>query len=134
MKIYLFAANGQYIGQSTADESPLEPGVFVLPANATEIEPPEVGAGFVAMFNGAGWTIQVAPMIHDEAPKPPTEAEIRKAAIEIRLACIDGESVRPSREITASMAAGIEVPPFALEKLAKLEAEAHALRLEMRGL
>ncbi len=37
--IYLFNEKGFYIGQSFAQESPLEPGTYIKPINSTEIAP-----------------------------------------------------------------------------------------------
>ena len=68
------------------------------------------------------------------APKPPTAAAIRKAQVKGRLAQIDSESARPSREIAAALAAAKPAPAFAKNKLDTLEAEAAALRAELAGL
>lgn len=48
---------GEYLGLETAYESPLEPGVYLLPAHSTEAEPPEAGAGRVAVFADGAWTL-----------------------------------------------------------------------------
>ncbi|QJT10220.1 hypothetical protein [Oceanidesulfovibrio marinus] len=56
MQIYHYDRDtGAYLGPSLADESPLEPGVFILPAHATKIEPPETDSGDTAVWNGAAW-------------------------------------------------------------------------------
>ena len=39
-----------FTGASQADESPLEPGVYLIPAHATTIEPPAVADGKVARY------------------------------------------------------------------------------------
>ena len=39
-----------FTGASEADESPLEPGVYLIPAHATTIEPPAVADGKVARY------------------------------------------------------------------------------------
>ena len=39
-----------YTGASQADESPLEPGVYLIPAHATTIDPPAVADGKVARY------------------------------------------------------------------------------------
>jgi hypothetical protein len=46
-----------YLGSSDADESPLEPGVFLIPAHATEIEPPTCIECKIQVFNGSFWDI-----------------------------------------------------------------------------
>lgn len=58
MKIYNYHPEYKYyFGPSDADESPLEPGVFLIPAHATDIEPPECNLGEVQVFDGNSWNI-----------------------------------------------------------------------------
>lgn len=46
----------EFVGSSSAFESPLEPGVFLIPANATSIEPPaDIPANKVVIFNDNKW-------------------------------------------------------------------------------
>lgn len=40
-----------FTGASEADESPLEPGVYLIPAHATTIEPPAVADGKLARYD-----------------------------------------------------------------------------------
>lgn len=46
-----------YVGSDPADESPLEPGVYLIPAHATDIEPPDCPVGKLAAFNGVSWDL-----------------------------------------------------------------------------
>lgn len=75
MQIYHYShKTGEYIGTGVADESPLEPGVWLIPANATSIPPLQPLDGHIVMFRGDAWEyIPVTP----PPPEPePTEAEI----------------------------------------------------------
>lgn len=66
---------GIYLGSEEADESPLEPGIFHLPAYSTAIAPPSEQAGFVRVWNGNVWQQVAIPT----APEPPpiTEDQVR---------------------------------------------------------
>lgn len=57
MIVYSYSATtGEYTGSRTAQPSPLEPGAFLIPANATAVEPPTAEAGKAVTWNGAAWT------------------------------------------------------------------------------
>lgn len=45
----------EYLGVSFPDESPLEPGIFLIPANATITPPPIVPEGSFAVFENNIW-------------------------------------------------------------------------------
>ncbi len=59
---------GVFIGIDFAQESPLEPGIFLLPAGATFIEPPQA-EGMQAVWDGESWSAQEIPL----APEPEPE-------------------------------------------------------------
>lgn len=52
------AQTGEFISGCLADESPLEPGVFLLPAHATDVIPPATADRQVAVFFDGHWTAQ----------------------------------------------------------------------------
>lgn len=58
-----------------ADESPLEPGVYLVPANATTVAPPELGESEIAVFNNGAWQIEILPPPPPE-PEPGPEPEL----------------------------------------------------------
>lgn len=47
----------EYTGETTADPSPLEPGVWLLPAHAYFEKPPSTGLNEKAVMTDTGWTV-----------------------------------------------------------------------------
>ena len=47
----------EYLGTCAADPSPLEPGVWLHPANTTDQEPPETGENEAAVWDGSAWQV-----------------------------------------------------------------------------
>lgn len=69
MKIYHYDENGEYHGESEANESPLEPGVYLIPARATDQAPMVPAVGNRARFDGAAWVEEAIPV----PPAPPAK-------------------------------------------------------------
>ena len=68
-------ADGYFVGVTVADESPLEPGVFLLPAGAVDAPAPVIPEGKQAKWNGA-WVFEDIPQPEPEpAPTPPAPEE-----------------------------------------------------------
>lgn len=67
-KVYRYDEESYYIGEDIAFESPLEKGIFLIPASCTEIKPPDEKEGFKRKWNGISWD-------YEEIPKPPTPPE-----------------------------------------------------------
>jgi hypothetical protein len=70
-----------FVGFAIADESPLEPGVFLLPAGAVDAPVPIVPKGQQAKWNGA-WVFEDIPQPEPdpvEVPYEETYAEKRAA-------------------------------------------------------
>lgn len=56
--VYQYDRSGLYVGETVADESPLEPGVWMMPAMTVEVPPPaEYPAGTWPRWNGTEWTL-----------------------------------------------------------------------------
>jgi hypothetical protein len=67
MNIYHYIADtGIFYSEGVADESPLEPGVFLIPAHATTVAPPEATLPEIAVFRNEEWSVEVLP-----PPTPP---------------------------------------------------------------
>ena len=59
MKIYSYSkVNGEYTGEHDAQPSPLEPGKYLISANATVEQPPIAGQHEVAIFETSGWVLK----------------------------------------------------------------------------
>jgi hypothetical protein len=120
--VYQLDQKGAYLGETLAHESPLEPGVYLIPGGCVETAPPETKEGQVAVWDGV-WTLVNLP--EPEKPKEPTAEELtaqkvaaRKSEIFGLLDEIDRKSIRPMR-------AG------ETQRLAQLESQAAALRAEL---
>lgn len=67
------------MSSSLADESQLEDGVFLIPANATQLEPPLSGDGKIAVFSGDGWELVLPykePTPEQTPPPPPSRVPL----------------------------------------------------------
>ncbi len=72
-------AAGYFTGPVIADESPLEPGVYLVPGGAIDVPPPTVPAGKVALRQGSSWVF-VDPT--PQAPLPEGEPVTPAAQID----------------------------------------------------
>ena len=77
MQIFNYSPDtGEYLGASEARESPLEEGVFLVPANATKLVPPSPADNEIAVFDGDQWGL-VADLrgvtLYDTATKHPVK-------------------------------------------------------------
>lgn len=74
MKIYSYSPiDGSFTGVTDADESPLEKGVFLLPANATFQPPPKAKKGQTVVWRGDKWE---AVKLQEAQEKTQTKQEV----------------------------------------------------------
>jgi hypothetical protein len=73
-------AAGYFVGFATADESPLEPGVYLIPGGCIEAPAPTVPEGQRAKWNGA-WVFEDIPQPEPE-PEPVELTYAEKRAME----------------------------------------------------
>lgn len=60
---------GYFVGPVVADESPMEPGVFLIPGGAVDAPPPNIPAGKVALWQGWAWAFVLPPdEVQEENP------------------------------------------------------------------
>jgi hypothetical protein len=75
--VHQTADDGLYLGPVEADPSPMEPGVWLIPAGCVEAAPPPTAPGERARWTGAAWTVEPVP-----APDPtPRHADEARAAL-----------------------------------------------------
>lgn len=68
--VYQTGFDGVYVGQAVADESPLEPGVFLIPAGCVETPPPQIPAGMAARWVNGKWVLETIPVAPESPPEP----------------------------------------------------------------
>ena len=56
--VYEYDKTGLYTGETTAEPSPREEGVWLIPANATPLEPPVTGEHECAVFRNGRWSVR----------------------------------------------------------------------------
>lgn len=60
---------GVFLGEEIADISPLEPGVILIPANATTEAPPACETGQLQVFRNGQWFLEAIPQpVPDQKP------------------------------------------------------------------
>lgn len=75
MKVYHYSSTGVFIGEELADESPLEPGVYLIPAHATTIAPPADNPAYDRVFTGNSWAYVLKGVPTTSDPVPVTETQ-----------------------------------------------------------
>jgi hypothetical protein len=61
--------DGYYVGLTVADESPLEPGVFLIPGGCIDTKPPELTENTRYKWNNNKWVAEKI-IIQQETPEP----------------------------------------------------------------
>lgn len=73
--VYQTDQNGFFLGVVEADESPLESGVFLIPAGCVETPPPELPAGMAARWVNGKWVLETIPVAPESPPEPKPEPQ-----------------------------------------------------------
>lgn len=64
--------DGYFVGMTVADQSPLEEGVYLIPAGAVESDAPSIPDGQRAKWENEQWGFEAIPL-----PEPELEEEIQ---------------------------------------------------------
>lgn len=70
--------DGYFVAAVIADESPREPGVYLLPAGAVDVEPPVVPEGKRARYTGGTFVLEDMP-VPPPNPEPVEPSDLEKA-------------------------------------------------------
>ena len=97
--------SGDYIGESVCDESPLEPGAYLVPAHCTEIKPPEFNpethvCKFVGKIEEGSW--QVFPIEDAVQESDPLNFQPSKEEIE-EMVRIEKEALDRKKAVLAKL-------------------------------
>ena len=115
MKIYNYDDNGIFINEGIADESPLEPGVFLIPAGSTTVKPLERKDGFYIKFNSElnEFQYEEKPIEVKEADNELSEeelaAQLQEQANEEARAKLAGLDWKVIRELERLMLTGTDL-------------------------
>lgn len=100
---YRYNENKEYIGSEEMFKDPLESelqkkDIWLLPADCTLIEPPEVKEGFLIVWNGEAWEYKE----QEKEPEPyippePTDEELQSIARQVRNAYMESTQNRIDR-------------------------------------
>lgn len=85
-------SDGYFVGYTEADESPLEPGVYLLPARTVDVPVPALQDGYALRWDN-GWVFEVLPTPASEPesePYEPTYADLRAAEYPAMADYLDG--------------------------------------------
>ncbi len=65
-RVYNYDPMGFYSGSAIADRSPLESDVYLIPPQATLVEPPPAEDGKLPRWNGSQWQLVATQVGSDE--------------------------------------------------------------------
>lgn len=71
----------EYRGATQAPEDPKHPGRYLIPAFATEMEPPEPAENQKVIWDDTTWKLEDIPEPEPEPEPEPTEEELRQREI-----------------------------------------------------
>lgn len=71
--VYQYDVSGMFVGEVEADESPMEPGVFLIPARCVQVAPPEVSGDQWPRWDGDKWQVITVNPVSYQTQNDPVE-------------------------------------------------------------
>lgn len=146
--VYQLNEDGYLTGETVADESPLEQGVFLLPARCVEAAPPNQLAGCIRRYVSGKWVQE--PVSVEPVPVKTAEELLmeQRAAVQSKIDKLEQASMlnRGSRELelflmedraaTVASAKGVPIESILMAnvyygKLKALDTEIELLRMSL---
>mgnify|MGYP003653859324 FL=1 len=69
MNVYQTDLDGVYVGDTTADQDPLDSTNWLIPAGCVETAPPTITDSQFAKWNGTEWVVEDIPVVEPD-PEP----------------------------------------------------------------
>ncbi len=138
MKAYQYdSETKKYIGEIERQIDPLESqaqgkDIYLMPADSTDIVPPEAKDGYDIVFNGADWEYKEIPKEPEPEPYEPTELEKKYKELwetEQKLRALDYIGVK-----IATGRATIEEYADEIAEMSRLADKVNQLRAEIKEL
>jgi len=80
MNVYQTDINGVYVGNTVADQDPLDRTNWLIPAGCVQSEPPTITDKQFAKWDGAKWSVETIPVVEpDPEPEPLSPAQTVRA-------------------------------------------------------
>ena len=80
MNVYQTNDSGYFVGVTSADQDPLNPNNWLIPAGCVEIEPPAHKEGFLLFWSGGEWSYEDIREPEPEPEPEPTKEEVAAQA------------------------------------------------------
>jgi hypothetical protein len=97
--------SGLLLGDGIADPSPLEPGVWLVPAHATTAAPPDPVADKDIIWDGAAWILHdhpLPPEIPAPLPEPPPAVPSTISFRQLVLGLLGGRFINAEQALAAA--------------------------------
>ena len=80
MNVYQTDIDGVYVGDTVADQDPLDSNNWLIPAGCVETAPPTITDSQLAKWNGTEWVVKNIPVAEpDQEPEPLSLAKTVRA-------------------------------------------------------